>query len=267
VKEVNTARWGCCLPRVFAHRCGGALAPENTLAGLRVAARLGITAVEFDVMLSADGSPWLLHDETLERTTDGVGCVSATSDARLRGLDAGIRQHPAFAGERVPTLAAAAATCRQLGLLANVEIKPAAGCDERTGAVVARQVQALWAGSEQPLVSSFSEVALLAARAVAPTMRLGCLFERVPADWRARLRRLGSLALHCDAALVDDGFLVEARACGVPVLCYTVNDPMLASNLFARGVTAVFTDRIDLIGDDEVAAGHPASHASGGKAR
>ena len=60
------------LPRVFAHRCGGALAPENTLAGLRIAQALGFGAVEFDVMLSADGSPWLIHDEALERTTDGA---------------------------------------------------------------------------------------------------------------------------------------------------------------------------------------------------
>ena len=69
------------LPRVFAHRCGGALAPENTLAGLRVAAAKGIRAVEFDVMLSADVSPWLIHDETLERTTSGVGKLCDTPDA------------------------------------------------------------------------------------------------------------------------------------------------------------------------------------------
>ena len=252
---MSGARLGWRLPRVFAHRCGGALAPENTLAGLRIAARLGITAVEFDVMLSADGSPWLLHDETLERTTDAVGRVRDASDARLRHLDAGVRRHPAFAGEGVPTLAAAAAACRQLGLHANVEIKPAAGCEELTGSVVARQVEALWSGTGQPpLVSSFSEAALLAARAVAPTLPLGCLFERIPADWRTRLHRLGALTLHCDAALVDDDVLAEARACGVPVLCYTVNDPLLASDLFARGVAAVFTDRIDLIAG--VARGH-----------
>lgn len=126
------------LPRVFAHRCGGALAPENTLAGLRIAAQLGCRAVEFDVMLSADGSPWLMHDETLERTTDGVGRLGETRDVDLARLDAGCRHHPAFRGEALPTLAAAAALCRQLGLLANVEIKPAAGCEAQTGEVVAR---------------------------------------------------------------------------------------------------------------------------------
>ena len=264
---MSAARLAWRLPRVFAHRCGGALAPENSLAGLRIAARLGLAAVEFDVMLSADGSPWLLHDETLERTTDGSGRVCAASDARLRGLDAGVRRHPAFAGEGVPTLAAAAAACRQLGLHANVEIKPAVGCEELTGTVVARQVQALWVGSAQPLVSSFSEVALAAARVAAPGLPLACLYERVPADWRARMHQFGALTLHCDAALVDDGMLAEARACGVPVLCYTVNDPLLASALFARGVAAVFTDRIDLIPDGDAAAGRVTDHSSGGNTR
>ena len=77
------------LPRVVAHRCGGALAPENTLAGLPIAAALGYRAVEFDVMLSADATPWVIHDETLERTTSGFGNVCATPDVILRTLDAG----------------------------------------------------------------------------------------------------------------------------------------------------------------------------------
>jgi len=77
------------LPRWFAHRGGGLLAPENTLAGIRLAARLGLQAVEFDVMLSGDGTPVLIHDETLERTTNGRGSVAATPDAVLFALDAG----------------------------------------------------------------------------------------------------------------------------------------------------------------------------------
>jgi len=234
------------LPRVFAHRCGGALAPENTLAGLRIAARMGLRAVEFDVMLSADGSPWLIHDETLERTTDGRGHVGACSDEVLQTLDAGCRQRPAFAAEPLPTLAAAAALCRRLGLAANVEIKPAAGCEAVTGEVVARAVREYWSGGVLPLVSSFSEVALAAARASVPELPLGSLYESPPVDWRARVDRLAALTLHCKATAVSDELLAEARAAGVPVLCYTVNDPDRAAALFQRGVTAVFTDRIDL---------------------
>ena len=242
-------RLGWSLPRVFAHRCGGALAPENTLAGLRIAARMGVRAVEFDVMLSADGSPWLLHDERLERTSNGVGRVCETRDAALQTLDTGAHQHPAFIGEPVPTLAAAALLCRQLGLRVNVEIKPAAGFEALTGEVVARQVSELWAGADLPLLSSFSDEALLAARQAAPELPLGALYERPPADWLRRVNRLAAFSLHCDAELLDDAVLSSARANGIPVLCYTVNQPLAAEELFRRGVMAVFSDRIDLVGD------------------
>ena len=235
------------LPRVFAHRCGGALAPENTLAGLRIAQALGFGAVEFDVMLSADGSPWLIHDEALERTTNGAGRVCDASDEVLRRLDAGAYQHRAFAGERLPTFAAAATRCRQLGLMANVEIKPAAGFEAVTGEVVARQLVDLWQGAALPLVSSFSEVALEAARSVSSQLPIGQLWVRPPDDWRQRLAALDGFSLHCSADEVDDALLAEARAAGVPVLCWTVNAPEVAQSLWARGVTSVFADRIDLL--------------------
>lgn len=237
------------LPTLFAHRCGGALAPENTLAGLRLAARLGLSAVEFDVMLSADGTPWLIHDETLERTTNGHGRVATSADTTLAALDAGRKHHPAYAGEPLPTLRAAAALCRALGLRANVEIKPSAGDEVRTGELVARQVLALWAGDMLPLVSSFSLPALKAARAAAPALPLACLWERPPADWRQKLDELGAATLHCAADEIDDALLAEAHLHGIPVLGYTVNDSALAQTLLQRGVTALFSDRIDLLAD------------------
>jgi glycerophosphoryl diester phosphodiesterase len=228
------------LPRWFAHRGGGSLAPENTLAGIRLAARLGYRAVEFDVMLSADGTPVLIHDETLERTTNGMGSVCATRDAQLFTLDAG-------QGERIPRFVEAAALCRELGLLANVEIKPATGHEVATAEVVARLTADLWRGAEvQPLISSFSLAALEVARDLAPEIRRGVLFEAPPPEWLAELRRLQAISLHCDADLLSDEVLAEARAHGVSVLCYTVNAENQAKMLFARGVSALFTDRLDL---------------------
>ncbi len=231
-------------PRWIAHRGGGSLAPENTLAGIRLAARLGYRAVEFDVMLSADGTPVLIHDETLERTTDGAGRVCDTPDALLFSLDAG-------RGERIPRFAEAAALCRELGLLANVEIKPAAGHELATAAVVARQAADLWRGAAvQPLLSSFSLAALAVARDVAPEVSRGVLFETPPRDWLAEVHRLRAIALHCDADLVRDEVLAEARAHDIPVLCYTVNAPEQAEMLFALGVSGLFTDRLDLFSPD-----------------
>lgn len=227
-------------PRWFAHRGGGSLAPENTLAGIRLAARLGYQAVEFDVMLSGDGTPVLIHDETLERTTNGYGRVCETPDARLFSLDAG-------QGEPIPAFRQAAALCRELGLLANIEIKPAAGFERQTADTVARLTGELWSGAAvQPLISSFSLEALEIARDLAPQIRRGLLFERVPADWRQELQRLQGYSLHCSAKCLDDAVLAEALADAVPVLCYTVNRPEQAAALFARGVSAIFTDRLDL---------------------
>lgn len=229
------------LPACIAHRCGGSEAPENTLAGLRAAARLGFRAVEFDVMLSADGTPVLIHDETLERTTNGRGRVCDTPDAILLALDAG-------RGERVPTLAEAAALCRRLGLQANIEIKPATGHEARTGEVVGRFVAESWNDAEPavaPLFSSFSVEALAAARRSAPTIRRGLLFETVPADWPAQMRALDAVSLHCDADLLDDTALAAAVVSGTPVYCYTVNEPARARALFSQGVAGIFTDRLD----------------------
>lgn len=231
---------GFPLPRWFAHRGGGALAPENTLAGIRLAARMGFAAVEFDVMLSGDGTPVLIHDETLERTTNGQGLVGETSDAQLFALNAGN-------GERIPCYSDVVAVCREYGLLANVEIKPAAGFERATAETVARLSTSLWQGAKvQPLISSFSLEALEIARDLAPQIPRGVLFEQVPVDWLETVRRLQAVTLHCAARHLSDDVLAEAQANGIPVLCYTVNTENAAKLLFERGVSAVFTDRLDL---------------------
>ena len=231
-------------PRFFAHRGGGCLAPENTLAGIRLAARLGYRGVEFDVMLCSDGVPVLIHDETLERTTNGAGLVSQTSLMELRRLDAGGKMHPVYAGESIPTFAEALACCRQLGLSANVEIKPAAGFARETGNAVGRIVASAEPGAL--LLSSFSEEALLAARESSPTTLRALLFGAPPPDWRDRLKDLGCEALHCSQQHMTPELAAEIAAAGIPFACYTVNGVQDASRLFALGAAALFTDRLDL---------------------
>lgn len=231
------------LPRWVAHRGGGLLAPENTLAGIRLAARLGVPAVEFDVMLSAEGTPFLIHDETLERTTNGVGAVADALDDYLRTLDAG-------AGEPLPLFVEAARLCREQDLFVNVEIKPSRGRDVETGRVVAQQVAAFWHDQpERVLISSFSEAALAEAMAHAPAIRRGLLCEAAPSDWLSRMRRLACFSLHLSAEYIDPAVLTMAGSLGFPVLAYTVNDPERAQALFAQGITAAFTDFPDVCRD------------------
>lgn len=231
-------------PRLIAHRGGGDRAPENTLAGLAAAAAAGFRAVEFDVMLSADQVPVLIHDETLSRTTDGHGRVCDTPAATLAGLDAGRWFGPAFAGEPLPTLAAAIAACQRLGLWANIEIKPAAGYEAQTGALVAHQVLALWQGATAPLLSSFSEAALLAAREVAQDLPRAVLLESLAQDWQHRLRIVDAVAVHCAARSLDAVAVCAIHAEQYGLAVYTVNDLEAARCLYEFGVDAIFTDRL-----------------------
>lgn len=234
-------------PRVFAHRCGGSLAPENTLEGLEVAARYG-TGVEFDVMLSADGTAHLIHDETLERTTSGRGRVAEVGDAQLATLDAGAWFSPRFAGARIPLFEEAARRCLALGLAVNIEIKPAAGQALRTGQVVARLTRELWQGAScPPLLSSFSETALEAAREVAPELPRGLLVEAVPPDWRQRCERLGVRALHADTRTLSQPQARAVKAAGLWLVLYTENDATAARERFAWGADGLITDRPDRV--------------------
>lgn len=240
-------------PRIIAHRGAGRFAPENTLAALREGHARGFRAVEFDVMLSADGVAVLIHDETLERTTNVSGEVSKSMHAMLRRLDAGAWHSERFRGEPVPDFAEAAALCASLGLWANVEIKPAAGHERETAREAARIAAAAWTGSDVrqlPLLSSFSEAAMEAVRDTAPHLPRGLLVDAIPNDWEHRLQALGCVTLNCNQARLDERTARAVVAAGYGLSAWTVNDPETARRLFTWGVDAVFTDRLDLIGPD-----------------
>ena len=163
-------------PRIFAHRGGGSLAPENTLAAIRIGQSLGYRAHEFDVKLSRDAIALLLHDETLERTTSGKGRAADLDWVELAQLDAGAWHSAAFAGEKLASFEEAARLLRSKHTLANVEIKPTPGLEVETGERVARDAARLWAGaSVPPLLSSFSYEALMAAKDAAPSLPRGWL--------------------------------------------------------------------------------------------
>jgi len=234
-------------PRIIGHRGGGTLAPENTLAGIRKASESGLGAVEFDVMLSADKVPVLIHDETLERTTNGSGSVSATPYAGLAALDAGAWFGPRYRGERLPTFEQAGKLCAELGLWANVEIKPAAGFERETAQIACELVGTLWASAaRKPLLSSFQRTCIEVAGAVVPEFERGFLTDRIEPGWREAARELGCVSVHCNCAYLTKAQAYEIKSAGFGLLCYTVNEADLARRLFSWGVDAIFTDRLDL---------------------
>jgi len=245
-------------PRLAAHRCGGILAPENTLAGFDACVRNGYRMVEFDAKLSADDEIYLLHDDTLDRTTNGHGPAVERTWQELSQLDAGSWFSPAFAGVRLPTLAEAAARCASDGIVANIEIKPCPGREVETGHLVARAALDLWRAQTQPLLSSFSFEALAAARDAAPSLPRGMLFEDVPHDWLRIVRELDCVSLHADHKQLSPQLVAEIHAAGLRVLAYTVNDLHRAREIAEWGVDTICTDCIDKIGAGAVTA-FPAS--------
>jgi glycerophosphoryl diester phosphodiesterase len=246
-------------PKVIAHRGGGILAPENTLAGIRCGLERGFRAIEFDVMLARDKVPILMHDPQLGRTVAGTGNVFEHTAAQLAAMDAGSWLDARFRGEPVPELRTVIEFCMTNRIWMNIEIKPAPGFEVQTGQLAARLVRRLFAPQLQspqagdaplPLFSSFSFAALTAAAQEAPEIARGFLMDRVPPDWEAPLLQLGAVALHTNHKHLDAAQARQIKQAGYGLMCYTVNDPARAREIMAWGVDAICTDRIDLIGAD-----------------
>ena len=232
-------------PRLFAHRGGGTLAPENTLAAIRLGQSLGYSAHEIDVKLSRDGALVLMHDPTLERTTDGQGRAADLEWQALRKLDAGGWHSEAFRGEPVPSFEEASKLLRSQGTTVDIEIKPTPGFDAQTGRAAALATRELWKDAPvAPFFSSFSFEALMAAREAAPEIERGWLIDRfTEADW-ARLEALDAISLNTSYKKFDLGLLPRLRDAGYRVMLYTVNDADLAARLLEAGVDSLFTDNL-----------------------
>ncbi len=234
--------------RVIAHRGASAYAPENTLASLREAHRRGCRWVEFDVKLSSDGVAVLGHDETLERTTSGRGKLRDKSVRELEELDAGSWFDERFAREPLPSLAKVMELLGELGLAANVEIKPCQGRERETGERVAREIREGWSRNlPLPLLSSFSEEALAAAAETLPEAPRGLVRRHPGAEWLDTVRRLGCSSLHVWHGALTRALVRRAKEAGLLILVFTVNDPVRARRLFDQGVDAVFSDCPDRI--------------------
>ncbi|HZH27820.1 MAG TPA: glycerophosphodiester phosphodiesterase [Azospirillaceae bacterium] len=232
------------IPHVIGHRGAKDFAPENTLASIREAARQGAAWVEVDVKLTRDGVPVLLHDDTLDRTTDGRGAVAETDLADLRRRDAGAWFGPDFKGERVPTLEECLDLVLSLGLGINLEIKPCRGRARETAEVALAIAGRIWPSDRPvPLVSSFSVEALETARQLRGDWPRGYLVDGLPRDWRDIADRLDAATVNINHRKESPASVREIRATGRPVLAYTVNDPARAVELLDWGVAGVFSDR------------------------
>lgn len=226
---------------VIGHRGAAGIAPENTLAAVRVAADHGVRWIEVDAQLSADGRAVVYHDATLERCTNGQGELAAYSHAELTELDAGSWFDRRFAGERVPLLSDLLALCQERHVGINLELKVAEGRDPEALAIAALQDMAAH-DAVDVLVSSFSKAALVACRRTDPAVRLGWLCVTWPQDLAAINRELKLVSVHCDEGTLEQRHVEQARALGLKVYAWTVNEPERVQLFQDWGVSGVITD-------------------------
>lgn len=236
------------LPLVMGHRGAAAVAPENTLASIRKAAELGVTWVEFDVMLTGDGVPVLYHDDNLKRLTGLDALMAETPYSKVKTLDAGRWFSEDFAGEAIPTLEAALALVQALGLNANIEIKSTPGRDVETAEAALKVAAKSWGRRRQPpMISSFSRMSLAAARVLRPNWPRGLIAHKVPLDWQLALQALDCASFHLNSKVLEWQFVAQVKGAGYKVAAFTVNQKQRARDLIDCNVDCVITDAPDKI--------------------
>lgn len=217
---------------LIGHRGAAGLEPENTLRSFAKAVELGVSAVELDVY-AVGNQLIVLHDDTVDRTTNGKGAITTFSLEALRALDAG-------AGERIPLLSEVfAALPHEIGI--NVELK-----GPGTAALVARFVRDL-KDDRAVLISSFHHDALKELRRLDDALPIAPLFQRPSRSMFALAEELDAWSINVSRQMVNREILDEAHDAGLRLLVYTVNDPKEAERLKDWGVDGLFTDRPDLL--------------------
>lgn len=219
----------------WAHRGASSEAPENTLVAFMRAVEVGVDGIELDVHLSQDGIPIVIHDESLERTTDGSGLVTDWNSEALRQMDAGGWFSDEFAGESIPSLSEVLQIFSAHTRI-NIEIK-----DIRAG----EAVLALLTNFQQAdvVVSSFNLSLLKMIRGAAPDLPLAVLIDH--GNWRpavALAHQIAAVAVHPNVDLVSRPLVAACRALNLPVHVWTVDDPDQARSLTRMGVSGIFTN-------------------------
>lgn len=225
-------------PSVIAHRGASSEAPENTLAAYRRALEIGVDAVEIDVHLSADAELVVIHESTLDRTTDGHGLVKDFPLAALRRLDAGRWFDARFAGERIPTLEEALDVLRSVRVI--IEIKNGPIYYEGIAARAAETVRAT--GHRAVTVSSFDHPVLRELRSVAPDLETAILFMSRPIDPVRLARDAGAGVLHPNWMWVTPDMIDAAHAAGLRVEAWTVDEPAHQAHVVSLGVDGIITN-------------------------
>lgn len=227
----------------FAHRGANTYAPENTMAAFKKATQLGVDGLEFDVQLSKDGVPVIIHDEKLDRTTSGQGLVKDFTLADLQAFDAGSWFAPEFSGAEIPTLDQVLYEFQDSDLLFNIELKSGIilypGLEEAVlKSVSNRRLE------ERVLISSFNHYSLVACRELNPAVRTGILYVAGLYEPWNYAKALGCYSVHpLFYHLQHPEIVMGFKEHNLPVYAWTVNETEHMKLMIAGGIEAIITDR------------------------
>jgi glycerophosphoryl diester phosphodiesterase len=230
---------------VFGHRGASAYAPMNTLPAFELALQQGADGIELDVHLSGDNQLIVLHDFTVDHTTDGTGPAKLMTLAELKQLDAGYKFGEPFRGTRIPTLDEVFAAVGGK-LLINVEIKSITEDTDGVEQVTADCIQRHGLASSV-IVSSFNPLALKRFRTILPEVAIGYLYEPDYIFFPEVMESLPHEALHPYYETIDAALVERAREAGQVINTWTVNEPAQAVKLRDLGVQGIITDKPDVI--------------------
>lgn len=234
--------------RIFAHRGFSAVAPENTMAAFRRAAEAGADGLELDVHLSKDGEVVVIHDETVNRTTDGKGKVRELTLEELRRLDAGSRFGKEFAGEKIPLLHEVLELVADQKLWLNIELKnnkfPYPGLEEKVLEVISR-----FGLSQKTVYSSFNHYSLQRIKEKQPETDTALLYMAHLIEPWNYAAWAGASSIHPYWPTVTEELVRGCREQGLSLRPFTVNQSRVMGRLIELGVDAIITDKVDLLTD------------------
>jgi glycerophosphoryl diester phosphodiesterase len=226
----------------IAHRGASGYAPENTLAAFRRAVSQGVTFIETDLHLTRDAHFVAIHDETLERTTNGHGPIQQLTLAEARRLDAGSWFASEFIGERIPTLDDILEFARKNDVVFYLEIKPGAFWGGEHALIGALRSSGEIA---RVVVISFEPAILASLRSIEPTLMTGMLYDGKIQNPFEKATEIGARQIAIRGDLVTPNFLQEAHSRDLQVVCWTINSPAHMRLLMSAGVDGIMSDYPD----------------------
>lgn len=229
-------------PLLIAHRGGSLEVPENTLSAFRHAINVGMRMVELDVQMTSDGELVVIHDETVDRTTNGTGPVGSFTLEELQRLDAGLKFDARYTGEKIPTLREVFDLCVPEGVGVVVEIKHPEmypGLEEKVVALIGE----MWLrGAENIWCISFDHESIRRLRKLDPVLPLGYLFEPHTAQFVHPDDTVQAFCPYYRTPLQFPAQVTQAHDMGKLVLVYTVDHPLEVRALADVGVDGMVTD-------------------------